>query len=60
MKQKAVKGLWARGGMGRAKILTWGIHIFAPNLHIFSPNQLQISFLLLQDSIFTIFCPKIK
>jgi len=34
--------------------------IFAQNLHIFGPNQLQISFLLLQDSIFKIFVPEIK
>jgi len=48
------------GGTGPAKLLTWGIHIFAPNLRIFSSNHLQISFLLLQDSIFRIFVPEIK
>jgi len=30
------------------------------NLHIFGTNQLQITFLLLQDAIFEIFVPKIK
>jgi len=65
-KEKAAKGAlgwWqgrVAGGTGRAKLLTCGIHIFAPNLRIFSPNQLQISFLLLQDSIFRIFVPEIK
>ncbi|AES97408.1 hypothetical protein MTR_5g053850 [Medicago truncatula] len=50
----------ACGGTGRAKLLTWGLYIFAPNLRIFCPNQLQISFLLLQDSIFRIFVHEIK
>jgi len=50
----------ATGGMGRAKLSGGRIHIFASNLHIFGPNQLQISFLLLQDSIFQIFVPEIK
>jgi len=65
-KQKAVKGSlewWhdrATGGTGRAKLSGGGIHIFASNLCIFGPNQLQISFLLLQNSIFQIFVPKIK
>jgi len=65
-KPKAAKGdsrCWhgrVVGGTGRAKLLTWGLYIFAPNLHIFSLNQLQISFLLLQDSIFRIFVPEIK
>jgi len=36
------------------------LDIFAQDLHIFSLNQLQISFLLLQDSIFKIFVPEIK
>jgi len=65
-KQKAAKGTlgcWQDRvdvGTGRAKLLTWGLHIFAFNLRIFSPNQLQISFLLLQDSIFRVFVPEIK
>jgi len=65
-KQKEAKGTlgcWhgrVAGGTGRAKLLTWGLHIFAFNLRIFSPNQLQISFLLLQDSIFRIFVPEIQ
>jgi len=47
-------------GTGRAKPSGGWLHIFAPNLRIFGPNQLQISFLLLQDSIFQIFVPEIK
>jgi len=34
--------------------------IFAQDPHVFGLNQLQISFLLLQDSIFKIFVPEIK
>jgi len=34
--------------------------IFAQDLQIFGLNQLQIPFLLLQDSIFHIFVPEIK
>jgi len=57
-KQKAAKE--ASGGWhGRAKLLTWGKYIFVFNLRIFSPNQLQILFLLLQDSIFQLFDPEI-
>ncbi|KEH34453.1 hypothetical protein MTR_3g466640 [Medicago truncatula] len=54
-KQKAAKvdpeGWHGRvaGGTGRAKSMTWGKHIFVPNLRILSTNQLQILFLLLQD-----------
>jgi len=48
------------GGTGRAKPSDWLVHIFASNLRIFNPNQLQISFLLLQDAIFQIFVPEIK
>jgi len=40
--------------------LVGGLHIFVPNLHIFNPNQLQITFLLLQDEIFQIFVLEIK
>jgi len=40
--------------------LVGGLHIFVPNLRIFNPNQLQITFLLLQDEIFQIFVPEIK
>jgi len=35
-------------------------NIFVRDLHIFGMNQLQFSFLFLQDSIFQIFVPKIK
>jgi len=48
------------GGTGRAKLLTWGKHIFVFNLRIFNPNQLQSLFRLLQDSIFGISVPEIK
>jgi len=64
-KQKAAKeasGVWhgrVAGGTGRAKLPTWGKYIFVFNLRIFSPNQLQILFLLLQDSIFQLFDPEI-
>jgi len=60
---KGDSGCWhgrVAGGTGRAKLLTWGLYIFAPNIRIFSANQLRISFLLLQDSIFRIFVPEIK
>jgi hypothetical protein len=48
------------GGTGRAKSMTWGRHIFVFNIRILGTNQLQILFLLLQDSIFRIFDPEIK
>jgi len=31
-------------GTGRAKLLTWGRHIFVLNLRIFQPEQLRILF----------------
>jgi len=40
--------------------LVGGLHISVPNLHIFNLNQLQITFLFLQDEIFQIFVPEIK
>jgi len=36
------------------------LYEFVQNLHIFAMNQLQITFLLLQDTIFEIFVPEIK
>jgi len=53
LKQKAAKenpGGWhdrVAGGTGRAKLLTWGRHIFILILRILSMNQLQILFVLL-------------
>jgi len=48
------------GGMTTPLLGTAVLDIFAQNLHIFGLNQLQIPFLLLQDSIFHIFVPEIK
>jgi len=47
------------GGTGCAKLLIWGKYIFVFNIRIFSPTQLQILFLLFQDSIFQLFDPEI-
>jgi len=52
--------LWNVGGTGFDLKAQAVPDIFAQDLHIFVQNQLQISFLLLQDSIFKIFVPEIK
>jgi len=48
-KQKTAKGTlgWldrVAGDTGRAKLLTWGLHIFAFNLRIFIPAPNLLSF----------------
>jgi len=65
-KQRQQKAVWNDGTAvpleARAvpTSLVGGLHIFVPNLHIFNLNQLQITFLFLQDEIFQIFVPEIK
>ena len=47
------------GGTGRAKSLTWGMSYFCNKSSYFHPESAPNPFLLLQDSIFQLFVPKI-
>ena len=53
-------GPWKLAGMTMPLLGTAMPDKIVQNLHIFGTNQLQITFLLLQDAIFEIFVPEIK
>jgi len=53
-------GPWKLAGMTMPLLGTAMPDKIVQNLHIFGTNQLQITFLLLQDAIFGIFVPEIK
>jgi len=53
-------GPWKLAGTAMPLLGTTMLDKIVHNLHIFGTNQLQITFLFLQDAIFEIFVPEIK